>query len=358
MFPNPAKTILEFIAKDKIEPALLAQVDYLKAENTLLIEQLGKSSLTNSQRAHLAELGIKLKHFSKDLFESSISIVKPETLLKWHRKFVAQKFDGSKNRNYPKQKRITKEIEYQIVKIARDDVSAGYDKIVGYLSDLGINFSKTSIANILKKHGINPSPKRKEELTWKNFIKAHKELIWGCDFFTKETWTINGLVTYYILIFIHLGSRRLVISGITTNPTAEWTIQQARQFYDIDAEPEILNMKYLIRDKGSQFTEDFDKVFGEKIKIKETSYPQMNSYSERVIQSIQNECTERMIFVGEKTLKYALKEYQEFYNQERHHQGIDNNIPLQQHPKTIPRGKVKCKTRLGGLLRQYYREAA
>ena len=215
MVPNPAKTIIEFIAKDKIEPALLAQVDYLREENKLLLEQLGKAKLTNAQRAHVAELGVKLKKCSKSLFESTINIVKPETLLKWHRKFVAQKFDGSKNREYPKQKRITKEIEAEIIRIAREDETAGYDRIVGYLHDLRINFSNTSIANVLKKHGIQPGPKRKEDLNWEKFIKAHKEMMWGCDFFTKEVWTAHGLITYYVLVFIHLGSRRLIFRYFT-----------------------------------------------------------------------------------------------------------------------------------------------
>ena len=95
MIPNPAKIILEFIAKDKVEPALLAQIDYLRAENEVLRRQIKKTKLTNTQRVHLADLGIQIRKHSKELFESSITIVKPETLLKWHRKWVARKFDGS-----------------------------------------------------------------------------------------------------------------------------------------------------------------------------------------------------------------------------------------------------------------------
>lgn len=89
------------------------------------------------------------------------------------------------------------------------------------MDDLEINYSETTIAKVLRKHGILPAPDRKDDLTWKKFIKAHLEVMVAFDFFTKEIWTKNGLVTYYILVFIHLGSRRLFIQNITAN----WTTQ-------------------------------------------------------------------------------------------------------------------------------------
>ena len=256
---NPFKAILSFIAKDQVEPALLAQIDYLVAENKILRGQIHQLDINNSQRKHLAELAFKIKKINKTLFENSINIVKPDTILKWHRKFVAKKFDGSQQRGTVK--RITKEIELQIVQMARENLTSGYDKIRGYLDDLGISYSKTTIKDILKKHGILPAPERKHDLTWKQFIKTHTHIMWGCDFFTHEVWTKGGLLTYYILVFIHLGSRRLEIINVTQNPTAEWTMQQARNFfYDIDEIPEKTNMKYLLHDKGSQFNQDFDHL--------------------------------------------------------------------------------------------------
>jgi putative transposase len=367
MIPNPCKTILQFIAKDLVEPALLAQNDYLRAENEILLSQVEKLTLNNGQRYRLAELGQRLKELNKSLFEASINIVKPDTLLRWHRKLVAQKFDGSSNRTAPSVKRITKEIEAEIVRIAREDLTAGYSKIVGYLQDLGISFSETAIANILRKHGIDPAPKRKHEQNWKEFIQSHLDLMWGCDFFTHEVWTLQGLATYYVLVFIHLGSRRLEVVNMTQHPTAEWTAQQARNFlYDSDAIAEKGKMRFLLHDKGTQFNEAFHAVFegtrnehGEKIETVTVSCPQMNGYTERVIQSIQNECTDRLIFIGERMLRYALKQYQEHYNTERHHQGIGNIIPFPTaEPEVVQVGERKCKTRLGGILRKYYRASA
>jgi putative transposase len=357
---NPATTILEFIAKDKIEPALLSQIDYLKKENKILRKNIDSLKLTNTEREDLATLGLAIRKLNKELFEQSINIVKPETILRWHRKFVARMFDSSKNRKNVTTKRITKEIELAIVNIAREDVFAGYDKIVGYLEDLGISCSKTTIAKILKKHGVSPVPDRKEDYTWSQFIKAHLEVILACDFFTKEVWTCKGLVTYYIFVFIHLGTRKLYIQGITPYPSAYWSCNQARGFlYDVDTDNEKVNLKYLIRDRGSQYTEEFDNIFKSlNMKVKVTKYPQMNAYCERVIQSIQNECTDRLVFIGENSLKYSLKQYVLHYNEERHHQGIDNIIPFPSQKDKPLIGKVKCKTRLGGLLRSYYREVA
>jgi putative transposase len=214
---------------------------------------------------------------------------------------------------------------------------------------------------------LNPAPKRKYDTSWKKFIEVHMALMWGCDFFTHEVWTTKGkLITYYVLVFIHLGTRRLEIVNATTHPTMEWTIQQARNFfYDMEDCPEKANMKYLLHDKGSQFRQAFQDYIntraneeGEKMQSKVVCCPQMNGCCERVIQSIQNDCLNRLIIFGERMLKYTLKQYQEHYNQERHHQGIGNVIPfpIDGSPRT-DRGEMKCKTRLGGLLRSYYREA-
>ncbi len=366
--PNPVKILMALLSKDCVSKAILTQNDYLRAENKLLCSQIKRAKLTDTQRMTLAKLGIKIRKFSKELFESSINIVKPDTLLKWHRELVAQKFDGSANRKPYQLKRITREIEAEIVRIALEDEAAGYDKIVGYLQDLGVCFSKTTIAKILRKHGIDPAPTRKKENTWSKFIKAHLDMIWGCDFFTQEVWTKGGLVTYYILVFIHFGSRKLEIVNIHAgNPTQEWTVWQLKNFfYDMDTNPEKLHMKYLIHDKGSQFSDFFkDTVKSQpnedNIRLKPicSLYPQMNSHTERVIQSIQNECTNRLLFFGERSLRYALKQYQKHYNIERHHQGLANRVPFPDSDLPKPdTGQVQCKTRLGGLLRQYYRETA
>jgi putative transposase len=364
MLSNPFTAILEFIAKDQVEPSLLAQIDYLRAENRILSEMVNGGKITKKNRIELATLGQRLKAINRKLLDSNVQLVKPETLLRWHRELVAQKFDGSGYRKNKGATRVSREVEQEILDIAKEDPTAGYRKIVGYLKGLGKELSHTTIRNILKKHGFPPAPKRRFDLTWKEFIDAHLNIMWGCDFFTHEVWSKAGPITYYILVFIHLGTRRLEIVNMTTHPTQEWTAQQARNFlYDMDECSEKANMRYLLHDGGPQFRELFKNVFtknefGEEIITRKVSCAQMNGHCERVIQSIQNECTDRLIFWGDHMLRYALKEYQIHYNEERYHQGLGNVIPFPTQSDTPLVGERKCKTRLGGILRHYYRDAA
>ena len=149
------------------------------------------------------------------------TIVKPETILGWHRKLLAQKFDGSAQRKAP-------ELEALIVRMAQENRSWGYDRIVGALANLGLTVSAQTVANVLKCHGIAPAPERKTTTTWKAFIRTHLEVLVATDFFTAEVWTLGGLATYYVLFFLHLGSRKIHVAGVTPHPHAAWMVQVAR----------------------------------------------------------------------------------------------------------------------------------
>ncbi len=140
-------------------------------------------------------------------------MVKPETILSWHRKLVARKFDGSKKRIYPGRSRIDQELEALIVRIGRENRSWGYDRIVGALSNLGHQVSDKTLGNVLKRNGLAPTPERKKTTTWKEFIQTHRELLVATDFFTTEVGSFFGLVTYYILFFIRIESRGVRIAG-------------------------------------------------------------------------------------------------------------------------------------------------
>ena len=102
------------------------------------------------------------------------------------------------------------------------------DRIVGALANLGHEISDQTVGNVLRRHGIPPAPKRKHTTTWPAFIRTHLAVLAGTDFFTVEVLTLHGLVTYYVLFFIHLASRRVEIAGITTHPTEQWMKQMAR----------------------------------------------------------------------------------------------------------------------------------
>jgi hypothetical protein len=122
---------------------------------------------------------------------------------------VAQKFDGSAQRKAPGRPKVDPELEALIFCMAHENRSWGYDRIVGALANLGHTVSDQTVGNILKRHGLPPAPERKTTTTWKDFIRTHLDVLVATDFFTTEVWTLGGLVTYYILFFLHLGSRQV-----------------------------------------------------------------------------------------------------------------------------------------------------
>src|SRR5438105_1747966 len=209
-----------------VDQELLLRNEYLVTENRILRSQItGRVRLTDGERTALAEIGQKL---GKQALKEVATIVKPDTILGWHRKRVAQKCDGSQQRQSPGRPTIDPELEALIVRIAQENRSWGYDRIVGALANLGLTVSDQTVGNVLKRHGIPPAPERKTTTTWKEFLRTHLDMLVATDFFTAEVWTLGGLVTYYVLFFIHLGSRQMHIAGVTPHPNEAWMVQVAR----------------------------------------------------------------------------------------------------------------------------------
>jgi putative transposase len=146
------------------------------------------------------------------------TIVKPETILAWHRMLVAKKFDGSPQRKTPGRPPVDAELEALVVRLAQENRSWGYDRIVGALKHLGYTSSDQTVGNILKRHGIPPAPKRKKTTTWQEFTRTHLDVLVATDFLTTEVWTWCGLVTYYILFFIRISTREVHVAGLTPHP--------------------------------------------------------------------------------------------------------------------------------------------
>ncbi len=245
------KTMRAYIS-GSVDEELLQRNEYLVVENRILRNQIkGRLRLTDGERRTLAEIG---KRLGKRALEAVANIVKPETLLGWHRRLVARKFDGSKNRQYPGRPRVDADIEELVVRLAQENKSWGYDRIAGALSNLGHEVSDQTVGNILKRHGIPPVPERKKTTTWTEFIRSHMEVLAATDFFTAEVWTQGGLVTYYVLFFIHLATRRVHIAGITPNPNEQWMTQVARNVTMADV-GFLASSRYLIHDRDSKFCE-------------------------------------------------------------------------------------------------------
>ena len=165
-----------------INQELLLQVEYLAAENRILRAHLpDRLRLTKDERSTLAEIG---KRLGRKGLEKVASVARPETILGWFRKLVAQKFDGSKRRSYPGRPAIDPEVVSLIVQLARENSSWGYDRICGALANLGHRVSDQSVGNVLRRHGIAPAPRRSQTTAWKDFIASHMAVTAGMDFFT------------------------------------------------------------------------------------------------------------------------------------------------------------------------------
>src|SRR5208283_2605699 len=196
-----------------VDQELLLRNEFLVAENRILKAQIeGRLHITDAERATLAEIGHRLGR--KSLEDIAVS-AKPDTILGWYRKLIANKFDGTKARRTHGRPRIDEEMENLVVRMAKENPSWGYDRIVGAMANLGHKLSDQTVGNILDRHDVPPAPKRKSATSWKDFIRMHLDVLAGTDFFTVEVVTLKGLITYYVLFFIHLGSRRVCLAGMT-----------------------------------------------------------------------------------------------------------------------------------------------
>jgi putative transposase len=352
------KTLLAYIT-GTVDQELLLRNEYLVAENRILRNQItGRVQLTDSERKPLAEIGHKL---GKQALQEVAKIVKPDTILGWHRQLVAQKFDGSQQRKAPGRPTIDQELEALVVRMARENRSWGYDRIVGALANLGYTVSDQTVGNILKRHGIAPAPERKTTTTWKEFIRTHMEVLVATDFFTAEVWTLGGLVTYYVLFFIHLGSRKVEIAGMTPHPNAAWMVQMARNV-TMEEWGCLSPGQYLIHDRDGKYCPAFQQIIDaagvKRVPLPPRS-PNLNAYAERWVRSVKEECLSRLILFGEASLRHALTHYVEHYHHERNHQGKGNVLLLPTvNQDTERQGPIQCRERLGGLLKYYAHKAA
>ena len=187
----------------RVNQELLLKNEYLAAENRILRSHLPKRlRLSDEERSTLAEIG---KRLGRKLLQQVALIAKPDTILGWYRRLIAQKFDGSKHRTYPGRPTMSPEIVKLVLQMARENPGWGYDRIAGALSNVGHKLSDQTVGNILRRNGIPPALKRQTNSTWKQFIATHMAVLAGVDFFTVEVLTWRGLATHYVLFFLHLG---------------------------------------------------------------------------------------------------------------------------------------------------------
>ena len=334
-------------------------VEYLMTENRVLREKLGKKRilLNDEQRRRLA---VKGKILGRKMLEQLATIVTPDTILRWHRELVARHWDYSQHRKSAGRPPASPEIVELVLRIARESPTWGYERIQGALCNLGLKISTTTVANILKSHGIELAPDRRRQSTRKDFLQAHWDVLASVDFTTIAVWTKSGLATCYLLFVMELVSRRVYFAGCTANPDESWMCQAARNLSDAE-EGFLHGKKYLLMDRDTKFSEAFRTILEQAgvqaVRLPPRS-PNLNPNLERFMRSAKEECLERMVFFGEKSLQVAVAEFLSHFHAERNHQGLGNRLiePGKEVGRTP--GDVACRERLGGMLRYYYRQAA
>jgi putative transposase len=353
MMPLPMQFLL-FLLVGWVSRQQQDFIDYLKAENRALREQMGgRLRFTDAQRRRLAR---KARALGRRRLREISPIVTPDTLLRWYRELVAQKYDGSARRR-PGRPRIAGEIQALILEMASDNPRWGYTRIQGALANLGYAVGRNTIKRILAENGIDPAGRR--PTSWKTFLKAHWGVIAATDFFTIEAITWQGLVRYFVLFVIDLKTRRIELAGIAASPDGRWMCQIARNLTDGE-DGFLLHSRYLIHDRDPLFTKAFRETLGSSgvrsVKLPSRS-PNLNAYAERFVRSIKSECLAQVIPIGEAQLRRAIREYVEHYHGERNHQGIGNRIIDSSLDESRTSSAIECRERLGGLLRHYRRAA-
>src|ERR687886_209684 len=302
-------------------------ITYLQEENRVLKAQLGgrRLRLTDTERRRLTALAHPL---GRTRLKEVATLATPDTLLRWYKRLIAQKFDGSQHRRPCGRPRVTEETEQLVMRMAEENPTWGYRRIQGALANLGYHIDKITVRNILRRHHRAPAPqRRKAGMSWAQFLTMHWEVLAATDFFTVEVATWHGLVTYYVLVVIELATRQVQIAGITPHPTAAFMQQCARQLTD-HFDGFLLGKRYLIHDRDRKFPDAFDAMLtasGVEPVVLPPQSPNLNAYCERFVRSIKEEVVGRMICMGEASLRYMLTQYLAPCHAERN-QGLHNQL--------------------------------
>ncbi len=317
----------------------------LRHQLAVLQRQITRPRFEPDDRAILTALARVL-----DRERWSIFMVKPDTILRWHRRLVAKHWTYPHRPGRPSTIVETRKL---ILRLARENPTWGYRRIHGELAQLGITIAASTIWTILKNAGIDPAPDRNSE-SWTTFLHSQAAGIVACDFFTLDTVLLRR---YYVLFFIELQTRRVHLAGITRNPTGDWTTQAARNL-TMRADRTI---RFLIRDGAGQFIGAFDEVFcseGATI-IRTPPYtPVANAYAERWVGTVRRELCDRTLIWNHRQLEQLLREYVEHYNTHRPHRGLGQRAPSDAKVVEYRPGRpIRQHSTCSGLINQY-RQAA
>ena len=325
-----------------------AELLLLRHELSVLRRSVKKPRLRVWDRMILSALAMRLPRSAW-----AALIVRPETVLRWHRALVRRRWAIYGRQRGPGRPRIAEECRQLILRMARENPRWGYTRIRGELIKLGYLISATAIRNLLRRQGIPTSPYR-SKLSWREFLRTQASAIVAADYFTVETWNLKRL---HVLFFMELGRRRVLQLGVTANPNQAWVSQQARNL-SWQLHEQGSPVRFLICDNDKKFPFAFEHVLaaqGVRVIRTPLQAPVANSYAERWVGSVRRECLDWLIIGGRRHLERVLDEYVDHYNGARPHRGLRLHPPNGEVGRLQPAGEITCRARLGGLLREYAR---
>jgi transposase InsO family protein len=325
-----------------------AEIVVLRHQLAVLRRQVARPRFTWSDRALVALLAGLVP---RELWGSFL--VTPQTILGWHRSLVRRRWTFPHGR--PGRPSLPKETTELICRLARENPRWGYLRIVGELKKLGVTVSKTSVATVLRRHGLPPAPRR-EGPTWSEFLSAQAKGIVAIDIFHVDTVLLRR---YYVLFVIELERRVVHVLGVTTGPYGPWVAQVARNFA-ADLDDTGGRFRFLIRDRDTKFTASSDAVFASigigTIRTPVRS-PVANAYAERFVRTARHECLDHLLVVSRRHLQSVLDKYLRHYNQARPHRGLQLAQPIP-HPVSAPDGgAITRRDVFGGIVHEYDRAA-
>ena len=328
------------------------------AEILILRHQLAVLQRRQPRRPHLnwadrALLAALLSAIPKARRQGLRLLVTPDTILRWHRDIVRRRWAARSKRGRTGRPATRRHIKALLLRLARENPEWGYRRIHGELAGLGVNVAASTVWEILKANGIGPAPRRKGP-TWSQFLRSPAEAILACDFFSVDL--LDGTQAHILVVIGH-AARRIRILGVTLYPTGEWTTQQARNLI-IDLGEQAHQVKFMIRDRGSNYTAAFDAVLadaGIRTVLCNVRTPRMNAIAERWIGGCRRELLDRTLIWNQAHLRQILRAYENHHNHHRPHRSLQAAAPLKPLPEPVDpeQHRVRRHPRVGGMVNEY-----
>jgi putative transposase len=321
----------------------------LRHQLRVLERQVTRPQLTQADRALLAAFSRALP---RRAWRASL-FVTPATVLRWHRELVARRWTYPHRR--PGRPPTPAQVRALVVRMARENPGWGYRRIQGELVGIGVKLAASTVWSILKEARIEPAPHRLEQ-SWAEFLRQQAASILECDFLTVDALFLKR---FYVLFFLELATRRVHLAGITTKPDGRWVAQQARNLLMQLDDDRASRPRFLIRDRDSKFTREFDEVFrcdGIRVVKAPVRAPKARAHAERWVGSVRRECLDRLLILGRRHLHNVVVAYVRHFNEHRPHRALGQRPPLgNERPlaEVIDLDHLRRRDLLGGLIHEY-----